>query len=139
MQILLVENKILPNGRSAMKTQLQNIRRARGFKSAKAFAEHMGMSVGTYTQYEQGQIGLTLEKAWEFADALECTLDDLAGRKFVAERYQDERQAVLNDDYAHLSDAGKDAAAGAVRGIRASEGARVQTAGLEDHQIAATA
>lgn len=139
MQILLVENKILPNGRSAMKTQLQNIRRARGFKSAKAFAEHMGMSVGTYTQYEQGQIGLTLEKAWEFADALECTLDDLAGRKFVAERYQDERQAVLNEDYAHLSDAGKDAAAGAVRGIRASEGARVQTAGLEDHQIAATA
>lgn len=138
MQILLVENKILPNGRSAMKTQLQNIRRARGFKSAKAFAEHMGMSVGTYTQYEQGQIGLTLEKAWEFADALECTLDDLAGRKFVAERYQDERQAVLNEDYAHLSDAGKDAAAGAVRGIRASEGARVQTAGLEDHQIAAT-
>lgn len=139
MQILLVENKILPNGRSAMKTQLQNIRRARGFKSAKAFAEHMGMSVGTYTQYEQGQIGLTLEKAWEFADALECTLDDLAGRKFVAGRYQDERQAVMNEDYAHLSDAGKDAAAGAVRGIRASEGARVGAAGLEDHQIAASA
>ena len=122
-----------------MKTQLQNIRRARGFKSAKAFAEYMGMSVGTYTQYEQGQIGLTLEKAWEFADALECTLDDLAGRKFVTEKYTDKRQAVMNDDYAHLSDAGKDAAAGAVRGIRASEGARVQTAGLEDHQIAATA
>lgn len=122
-----------------MKTQLQNIRRARGFKSAKAFAEYMGMSVGTYTQYEQGQIGLTLEKAWEFADALECTLDDLAGRKFVAKGYQDQRQAVMNEDYAHLSDAGKDAAAGAVRGIRASEGARVQTAGLEDHQIAATA
>lgn len=122
-----------------MKTQLQNIRRARGFKSAKAFADHMGMSVGTYTQYEQGQIGLTLEKAWEFADALECTLDDLAGRKFVAGRYQDERQAVMNEDYAHLSDAGKDAAAGAVRGIRASEGARVGAAGLEDHQIAASA
>lgn len=122
-----------------MKTQLQNIRRARGFKSAKAFAEYMGMSVGTYTQYEQGQIGLTLEKAWEFADALECTLDDLAGRKFVAKGYQDQRQAVMNEDYAHLSDAGKDAAAGAVRGIRASEGARVQTAGLEDHQIAASA
>lgn len=122
-----------------MKTQLQRIRKQRGFSSAKAFAEHIGMSPRTYTNYEQGVTSLTLEKAWEFADALECTLDDLAGRKFVAKGYQDQRQSIMNEDYAHLSDAGKDAAAGAVRGIRASEGARVQTAGLEDHQIAATA
>lgn len=122
-----------------MKTQLQNIRRARGFKSAKAFAEHMGMSVGTYTQYEQGARPITLELAWEFADVLGCTLDELAGRDFKADSYADPRQAVMNEDYAHLSDAGKDAAAGAVRGIRASEGARVGAAGLEDHQIAASA
>lgn len=122
-----------------MKTQLQRIRKERGFKSAKAFADHIGMNPHTYTDYEQGRRTFTLESAWEFADALECTLDDLAGRKFVAERYQDERQAVMNDDYAHLSDAGKDAAAGAVRGIRASEGARVGAAGLEDRQIAASA
>lgn len=122
-----------------MKTQLQRIRKERGFKSAKAFADHIGMNPHTYTDYEQGRRTFTLESAWEFADALECTLDDLAGRKFVAGRYQDERQAVMNEDYAHLSDAGKDAAAGAVRGIRASEGARAGAAGLEDRQIAASA
>lgn len=122
-----------------MKTQLQRIRKARGYKSAKAFADFIGMNVYTYTDYEQGRRAVTLETAWEFADALECTLDDLAGREFPVERYADPRQAVLNEDYAHLSEAGKDAAAGAVRGIRASEGARVQTAGLEDHQIAASA
>lgn len=122
-----------------MKTQLQRIRKDRGFKSAKAFAEHIGMSKDTYTNYEQGARPITLELAWEFADVLGCTLDELAGRDFKADSYADPRQAVMNDDYARLSDAGKDAAAGAVRGIRVSEGARVQTAGLEDHQIAATA
>ena len=110
-----------------MKTQLQRIRKDRGFKSAKAFAEHIGMSKDTYTNYEQGARPITLELAWEFADVLGCTLDELAGRDFKA------------DSYARLSDAGKDAAAGAVRGIRASEGARVGAAGLEDHQIAASA
>lgn len=64
-----------------MRTQLQAMRKRAGFKSAKAFAECIGMSVGTYTQYEQGQISLSLERAWEFADALDCTLDELAGRK----------------------------------------------------------
>lgn len=122
-----------------MKTQLQRIRKDRGFKSAKAFAEHIGMSKDTYTNYEQGARPITLELAWEFADVLGCTLDELAGRDFKADSYADPRQAVMNDDYARLSDAGKDAAAGAVRGIRASEGARVGAAGLEDHQIAATA
>ena len=122
-----------------MKTQLQRIRYDRGFKSAKAFAEHIGMSKDTYTNYEQGARPITLELAWEFADVLGCTLDELAGRDFKADSYADPRQAVMNDDYARLSDAGKDAAAGAVRGIRASEGARVGAAGLEDHQIAASA
>lgn len=115
-----------------MKTQLQRIRKLRGFKSAKAFAEHIGMNPHTYTDYEQGRRTFTLESAWEFADALNCTLDDLAGRDFKAAVYADPRQAVMNDDYARLSDAGKDAAAGAVRGIRASEGARAQAAGPED-------
>lgn len=122
-----------------MKTQLQRIRKDRGFKSAKAFAEHIGMSKDTYTNYEQGTRPISLELAWEFADVLKCTLDELAGRDFKAEAYSDPRQAVMNDDFAHLSDAGKDAAAGAVRGIRASEGARVQSAGLEDRKVTASA
>lgn len=122
-----------------MKTQLQRIRKERGFKSARAFAEHIGMSKDTYTNYEQGARPITLELAWEFADVLGCTLDELAGRDFKSVDYADQRQAVMNDDYAHLSDAGKDAAAGAVRGILIADGARAQEAGLEDRQIAASA
>lgn len=63
-----------------MKPRLQELRVAAGYKSAREFAEKCGMSVRTYTNYEQGTTCLTLEKAWKFADILRCSLDELAGR-----------------------------------------------------------
>ena len=65
-----------------MRTRLQELRKAAGFKSAKAFADYMNMSVGTYTDYEQGRRTFSLDKAWDFCDALGCTLDELAGREW---------------------------------------------------------
>ena len=66
-----------------MRTNLQNVRRDAGFKSAKAFAEYVGMNSKTYTAYEQGTRSMTLAQAWEFADALHCSLDELAGREWL--------------------------------------------------------
>lgn len=69
-----------------MKTNLQKVRKEAGFRSAKAFAEHMGISPNTYTAFEQGRHALSLEQAWIFADALGeamgryVSLDELAGR-----------------------------------------------------------
>lgn len=68
-----------------MKTRLQEMRKRAGFQSAVAFAEHYGINAGTYTNYEQGKRNLTLEKAWEFADLLGCSLDELAGRQWPPE------------------------------------------------------
>ena len=68
-----------------MKTRLQELRKKAGFQSAVAFAEHYGINAGTYTNYEQGKRNLTLEKAWEFADLLGCSLDELAGRQWPPE------------------------------------------------------
>lgn len=65
-----------------MKTRLQELRKDAGFKSARAFAEHIGMSVGTYTDYEQGRRKFTFEAAWKFADELGVSLDELAGRQW---------------------------------------------------------
>lgn len=65
-----------------MKFNLQSCRKRAGYSSAREFAESIGLSVGTYTNYEQGKTKLTLEKAWEFADLFRCTLDELAGRDF---------------------------------------------------------
>lgn len=90
-----------------MKTNLQAIRKAAGYKSAKAFAEYINMSVGTYTQYEQGQISLSLEKAWEFADALDCTLDELAGRKRPNKDQFDHHKEALIEHYENMNEQGR--------------------------------
>lgn len=88
-----------------MRTNLQEMRKRAGFKSARAFAEHIGISVNTYTNYEQGKASLTLEKAWEFADVLQCSLDDLAGRDFHRDNpYEDPMQQELNDNYVNCTE-----------------------------------
>lgn len=92
-----------------MKTQLQRIRKEKGFKSARAFADSIGMNVHTYTDYEQGRRMFTLEAAWEFADALECTLDELAGREWPAPAFSDPGQAALNGYWESMNDDGREA------------------------------
>lgn len=64
-----------------MKTMLQKLRKKAGYKSAAEYAEHLGMSVRTYTNYEQGVRMFSLAQAWEFADDLGCSIDDLVGRE----------------------------------------------------------
>lgn len=63
------------------KPGLQKMRKAAGWKSARAFAEHIGMPVDTYTQYEQGKRTMNIEVAWDLADELNCTIDQIAGRE----------------------------------------------------------
>lgn len=60
--------------------QMKKIRKLRGFKSAKAFAEYMGLNVSTYTAYEQGQHQPDIVTMWQIADALDCSIDQLVGR-----------------------------------------------------------
>ena len=62
---------------------LQTARKNGGFKSAKAFAEHMGYNVHTYIDWEQGRHLFSFEQAWEMADVLRLTLDELGGREFA--------------------------------------------------------
>ena len=99
-----MDNRLKEIGKS-----LQEARKAAGFKSAKAFAEHLGINVYTYTYYEQGRSSFTYEQAWEFADALNCTLDALGGRIPPKDTYIDERQVALNKNFESLTDEGKEA------------------------------
>ena len=59
---------------------LQAQRKKAGHKSARVFAESLGMNVNTYTEYEQGKAGMSYEKACEFSDALQCSLEEFRGR-----------------------------------------------------------
>ena len=59
---------------------LQSLRKLAGYKSAAAFAEAIGMPTSTYTHYEQTEGSIPLRAAWEIADALNCTIDEMIGR-----------------------------------------------------------
>ena len=58
---------------------LQRNRKGAGFRSAKAFADHLGLEAPTYTSYEQGVRSFSSDQACELASALNCSLDDLVG------------------------------------------------------------
>ena len=89
--------------------QLQTLRKNAGYKSAKAFADVIGIEPGKYTAYEQGQSTLGFETAWIIADALNCSLDELGGRNWASPKatYTDERQRLINHAFSTLNDAGK--------------------------------
>lgn len=89
-----------------MKTRLQELRKK--VKSAREFAEHIGMNPHTYTEYEQGRMNFTLERAWEFADALGCSLDELAGRKAPINDTTGHRTSYLASLYERCEDGRRD-------------------------------
>ena len=109
-----------------MKTQLQRIRKEKGFKSARAFADSIGMNVHTYTDYEQGRRMFTLEAAWEFADALECTLDELAGREWPRPAFADPGQEALNAYFESMNSAGRGALVESARLMSGSPDTRIE-------------
>lgn len=88
---------------------LQSMRKRAGFKSAKQFAEAVGINPNTYTQYEQGLTGFSFDTAITMADALNCSLDELGGRDWPpsSHAYTDERQRLINHAFSTLNDAGK--------------------------------
>lgn len=106
-----------------MKTNLQQMRKRAGFKSAKAFADSIGINSYTYTNYEQGKASFTLVQAWEFADALQCSLDELAGRQWPpvgSQAAPDPGEAALVSSYRELSEEGREVAVNVVDGMRSS-------------------
>lgn len=110
---------------------LQRLRKDAGFKSAKAFAESIGFNPGRYTSYEQGERAFTYEQAWEMADALHCTLDELGGRQFDARRYSDLRQERMNLAYESLADSEKGTIAGVVESYARDTARRIEKNGAE--------
>lgn len=104
-----------------MNLQLQQLRKAAGYKNRDDFAAVLGIKPGTYKTWETGTRKMSFEQACIVADVLHCSLDELAGRTAYTGTYSDSRQAQMNDDYVRLSESKKDAAADTVRGMLLGE------------------
>ncbi len=112
---------------------LQKARKEAGFKSARLFAESLGMEAGTYTAYEQGSNAFTYELAWQFADALGCTLDALGGRTPPqGQEYADPMQGALNGFYESMNSQGRSALVESARLMSGSPDTRIEKDGAED-------
>ena len=59
---------------------LKEIRKAAGFKTAREFAEAIGVPPTTYARYEQKLEHIPMPNAIRMADYLNVTLDSLVGR-----------------------------------------------------------
>ena len=69
------------------KRTLQRLRRQAGYRSAKDFAETLGIPSSTYARYERTgdgvECGIPLPAAWQIADALGCSIDLVVGREDI--------------------------------------------------------
>ncbi|HJG37735.1 helix-turn-helix domain-containing protein [Enorma phocaeensis] len=69
------------------KRTLQRLRRQAGFRSAKDFAESLGIPSSTYARYERAgdgvDCGIPLPAAWQIADAFGCSIDLVVGREDI--------------------------------------------------------
>lgn len=104
-----------------MQLQLQQLRKRAGYRSREDFADALGINPRTYKTWETGERRFNFEQACMMADLLHCSLDELAGRSQFVGSYSDGRQAAINESFSSLSEQGKVAALGAVKGIEAAE------------------
>lgn len=67
-----------------MAKNIQDLRREAGYRSAKDFAEAMGIALSTYNRYENQPEAIPLKQAWAIADFLGCSIDMVVGREPVS-------------------------------------------------------
>lgn len=104
---------------------LQSARKAAGYKSAKAFAEKMGLAPTAYTEYEQGRHMFNIEQAWDFAEALGVDIDGLVGHE-VPQSFADPAQAALNGYYESMNSGGRDALVETARLMSDGDSVRIE-------------
>ena len=116
---------------SMLKPDLQRLRKKAGYRSANAYADHMGIKRATYTSYEQGTRPMSLWQAWEFADDLGCTIDEIAGRVSTFDMFEQE----LVSCYRGSTDEGKANILGNARGQYALSKNDAERSGYEAEAV----
>lgn len=75
---------------------LQKIRRARGYKNAKAYAKHLGIPTSTYSRHEQDSKFITTKQALIFAEDLDVSID------YILDRYEWSEEEEIVDNLCPL-------------------------------------
>lgn len=81
-----------------MAKSIQDLRREKGYRNSKEFAEALGVSPSSLSRYDNDSVLIPSRVAWAMADLLECSIDEVLGREHVTSGRSD-----LQEDYDTLS------------------------------------
>ena len=59
---------------------IQELRREKGFRSAREFADALGISPSSMSRYDNQPDTIPTKIAWAMADRLDCSIDEIVGR-----------------------------------------------------------
>ena len=65
-----------------MTKSIMELRRAKGYFSAREFAEELGVSASSVSRYEADPTTMPLRMAWTMAELLDCSIDEIVGRNY---------------------------------------------------------
>lgn len=102
-----------------MEIRLKEIRTRNGMTQAE-LAAILSVKLPTYRTWERGTTMMNLEQAYNCAIALNCTIDEIAGRPPRPRVFADPDQQQLNEQYEELNATGRRKAAGSVEDIHAN-------------------
>ena len=66
-----------------MASNLQELRKSAGYKTAPEFARAMDIPESTYARYESSPDKIPLDKAWRLANVFGCSIDAIVGRENI--------------------------------------------------------
>lgn len=63
-----------------MAKTIQELRREKGYRSAREFADALGISPSSMSRYDNQLDTIPVKVAWAMADKLDCSIDEIVGR-----------------------------------------------------------
>lgn len=104
-----------------MELRLKELRRAAGYTNRDDFAEVLGVNKYTYKSWETGAAMMSLEQAYNVAQVLGCTLEELVGRA-PRKTYADPAQQALNEYYESSNSKGRGTIVDVARSVSSTDG-----------------
>lgn len=66
-----------------MAKTIKDLRQEKGYRSAREFADALGIATSSMSRYDKDPETIPLKHAWAMADLLDCSIDEVVGRAHV--------------------------------------------------------
>ena len=66
-----------------MAKSIKDLRQEKGYRSAREFADALGIATSSMSRYDRDPETIPLKHAWAMADLLGCSIDEVVGREHV--------------------------------------------------------